>query len=79
MTAKKTPADKMLAAAETTSTERRSLVARTRHLAAVALHHQAGDLAATMSANAVAAAQALANMEAAYRAAAGRLTRGGGR
>ena len=76
---KATPADQLLAAAAAASTERRSLMARTRHLAAVTLHHDAGDLAATMSANAVTAGQALANLEAAYRAAAGRLTRGGGR
>ena len=74
-----TPADKMLQAADAASTERRSMVARTRHLAAVAVTHQAGDLAATMAANAVAVAQGLANLEAAYRAAAARLTRGGGR
>ena len=76
---KQPPADQLLAAAQDAGTQRRSLVARTRHLAAVALYHDAGDLAATLSANAVEAAQALANMEVAYRAAAARLTRGGGR
>lgn len=73
------PADQLLAAAQDAGTQRRSLVARARHLAAVAVYHDAGDLAATISANTVEAAQALANLEWAYRAAAGRITQGGGR